>query len=137
MFIPRSGILVLLLAGFIGQGCAHDVSASFPGEAKKPGTLTVLFSSAVPNATVAIDGKLICDDEHTRKVVISDVPAGKREVRVTASHYEWSKNIEHSEKIKIPSGGETVLQIVTPSRSTAAWIYSGIAFVGLIVLVSL
>ena len=131
-------VIVAVLAGIIGMGCAHDVSATFPGEVtKKTGTLIVLFSSAVPNATVSIDGGVACDDENTRKVVVAGVPSGKREVHVTASYSQWKHNIDHTSTVDIPSGGTGTVQLATPAQSMGAWIYGGGALVCLVVLVSL
>ncbi len=78
----RVMVLLLLLAG----ACARDVHARFPAPPDVPtGTIVLLLSSAASGVSVAIEGLLVVEDEHTERVVISNVPIGTQEVVMTAN----------------------------------------------------
>lgn len=81
-------VLVALLFwfGISSAGCAHDVHARFPAPPDTPtGTIVLLLSSAASGVSVAIEGHLVVEDEHTDRVVISNVPIGTQEVVMTAN----------------------------------------------------
>jgi hypothetical protein len=74
-------LLVLLLVG-----CAHDVSARFPSRPEDPtGTLVLEMNRPASGVTVAINGVLVVEDEHTERVVIAGVPIGTTEVIMAAN----------------------------------------------------
>ena len=74
-------VLVLSLAG-----CAHDVSARFPSRPEDPtGTLVLEMNRPASGVTVAVNGVLVVEDEHTERVVIAGVPIGTTEVIMAAN----------------------------------------------------
>ncbi|MFT3693300.1 MAG: hypothetical protein QM831_09190 [Kofleriaceae bacterium] len=76
-------VLVVLLAG-----CpAHDVHTHFPivTPGQPTGTLVLLMSQPAEDVTVAIDGVLITNEEHTQRMVIDGVPVGTVDVIIAAS----------------------------------------------------
>lgn len=79
--------LLLVLVIVLGvAGCAHDVHARFPAPPEVPtGTIVLLLSSAASGVSVAIEGNLIVEDEHTDRVVITNVPIGTQELVMTAN----------------------------------------------------
>ena len=79
-------VLLALLVVFGFSGCAHDVRARFPAPPDVPtGTIVLLLSSAASGVSVAIEGVLIVEDEHTDRVVITNVPIGTQELVMTAN----------------------------------------------------
>ncbi|GEM_PF-3395334 len=79
-------VLLALLVVFGFSGCAHDVRARFPAPPDVPtGTIVLLLSSAASGVSVAIEGFLIVEDEHTDRVVITNVPIGTQELVMTAN----------------------------------------------------
>jgi hypothetical protein len=78
---------VLVLALVLGlAACAKDVHARFPAPPDVPtGTLVLLLSTAASGVSVAIEGRLVVQDEHTSRVVISNIPIGTQEVVMTAN----------------------------------------------------
>jgi hypothetical protein len=77
----RLVVLLLLIAG-----CAHDVHVRFPAPAEAPtGRLVLLLTQSASGVSVAINGTLVVEDEHTQKVVIDGVPAGTDEVIIAAN----------------------------------------------------
>ena len=79
-------VLVLLVAIGCAVGCARDVHVRFPAPPDVPtGTIVLLLSSAASGVSVAIEGFLVVEDEHTERVVITNVPVGTQEVVMTAN----------------------------------------------------
>ncbi|HUS29283.1 MAG TPA: hypothetical protein VMZ53_12280 [Kofleriaceae bacterium] len=78
-------LLVVALTGLVA-GCAHDVAAQFPSQPTEPsGTLVLQLTRPASGVTVAINGVLVVDDEHTQRVVIAGVPSGNTEVVMAAN----------------------------------------------------
>lgn len=79
-------LLVLLLVLGCAAGCAHDVHVRFPAPPDTPtGTIVLLLSSAASGVSVAIEGFLVVEDEHTERIVITNVPIGTQELVMTAN----------------------------------------------------
>jgi hypothetical protein len=77
----RLAWLVLVVAG-----CSHDVIAHFPAAPHEPtGTLVLLMSDAASGVSVAINGVLVVEDEHTGRIVIDGVPVGDDEIVLAAN----------------------------------------------------
>ena len=76
-------LLVLMLAGC----AAADVRTHFPIAApnEPTGTLVLLLGDAADDVTIAINGVLVVDGAHTRRVVIDGVPVGTAEVTMAAN----------------------------------------------------
>jgi hypothetical protein len=71
----------LVITSFLVGGCAHDVEAHFPSQPTDPtGTIVLQLTKPASGVTVAINGALVVDDEHTGRVVITGVPVGTDEV---------------------------------------------------------
>ena len=67
-------------------GCSHDVEARFPSRPEDPtGTLVLQMTKAASDVTVAVNGVLVVEDEHTDRVVIEGVPIGTTEVVMAAN----------------------------------------------------
>ncbi len=76
-------LIVFVLLGF---GCAHDVHVRFPAPPDVPtGTIVLLLSTAASGVSVAIEGFLVVEEEHTDRVVITNVPIGTQELVMTAN----------------------------------------------------
>jgi hypothetical protein len=78
-------LIVLVLA--LVAGCPHNVHTLYPlpPEPTTPtGTLVLMLSQAA-DVTVAVNGMLVVDDQHTKKIVIENVPTGHAEVTIAAN----------------------------------------------------
>ena len=83
-----------LVLGLIAAGCAHDVEAHFPSQPTEPtGTLVLQLTKPASDVTVAINGVLVVDDEHTQRVVVTGVPTGNREVVLAANGGDKAFNV--------------------------------------------
>jgi hypothetical protein len=66
--------------------CSHDVRAVYPAPPEAPtGTLVLQLAEPASGVSVAIDGVLVVDDEHTQHIVIEHVPVGSQEVVMAAN----------------------------------------------------
>ena len=97
-------------------GCPHDARTRYPAAPDAPtGTLVLLLSQAASNVSVAVNGRLVVEDAHTRKVVIDAVPAGSSEVTIAANGADKQLRvwIDHEQTTTVPLG--------VPDGSTALW----------------
>ncbi len=95
-------IVALLFCG----GCARDVVAVFPGEVLgEKGTVEVLLTNAVPNVTVAVNGKLVANGANTRRVVVNGVESGYATVAVAAGA------LDREFQVWVPAGGEVAVPV--------------------------
>ena len=110
----RTVILCVMVAL---AGCpAHDVHARFPsapGDAT--GTLVLLLSQPASDVSVAVNGALVVEDAHTRRISIAGVPVGTAEVIVAANGGD--------KEFRAWVGGEqpTTVPLGIPDASTGMW----------------
>ena len=77
---------LLGLASLLGPaGCAHDIVAHYPAGPGPSGTLVLQLSKPASDVSVAVDGQLVVDSQHTGHVVVDHVPIGTAEVIMTAN----------------------------------------------------
>lgn len=82
-----------LILGLVA-GCAHDVEAHYPSQPTEPtGTLVLQLTKPADDVTVAINGVLVVDDEHTERIVITGVPTGTREIVMAANGGDKAFNV--------------------------------------------
>lgn len=75
-----------LLVVAVIAGCSHDVRARFPSRPDEPtGTLILQMTRPASGVTVAINGVLVVDDEHTKNVRVEGVPIGTGEIVMAAN----------------------------------------------------
>ena len=83
-----------LVLALVGAGCAHDVGAHYPSEPTEPtGTLVLQLTKPASDVTVAVNGVLVVNDEHTGRVVITGVPTGTREIVMAANGGDKAFNV--------------------------------------------
>ena len=114
-------LLVVLL-----PACASDIAVGYPSPAgaAPAGTVLVRFTEAMRSATVRIDGVLVVEDEHTERIEVANVPAGRREVTVVASSRGRSRSIDHTEVVAVDPEKPAVVLIATPAHSLGYWMYA-------------
>jgi hypothetical protein len=66
---------------------AHDVLVHYPmaTPSDATGTLVLLLTQPADDVTVAIDGVLVTEQQHTRRVVVDRVPVGTADVILAAN----------------------------------------------------
>ncbi len=107
----RFGLILVLLVG-----CARDVRARFPSSPQEPtGTLVLLLSQAASNVSVAIDGRLVVEDEDTKKITIEHVPTGNHDVVIAVN------GGDKAIRTWIASEHPTTIPLGVPAAGTALW----------------
>ncbi len=76
-----------LVALLVVTGCAADIHTRFvTGAADMPtGTLVLLLSQPAGDLDVSVNGVLVCENAHTQRVVVTNVPVGTAEVMIAAN----------------------------------------------------
>jgi hypothetical protein len=76
----------LLLVVVVMIGCAHDVRARYPTLPDAPtGSVVLLMSDAASDVSVAVNGILVVDGAHTKRIVIDNIPTGNTDIVMTAN----------------------------------------------------
>jgi hypothetical protein len=76
----------LLIALVVIAACANDVRVRYPSAPTEPtGTLVLTMAAPASGVTIAINGVLVVDDEHTKHIVIEGVPTGTGEIVMAAN----------------------------------------------------
>jgi hypothetical protein len=82
----RSANALVISIALVATSCAHDVTAHFPAPMDDPtGSVVLLLSDAAQGVSVAVNGVLVVEDQHTQRVVIDRIPVGTAEVVMTAN----------------------------------------------------
>ncbi len=108
-----SAISIVLL------GCAHDVRVRYPSAPEDPtGTVVLLLSQAASEVSVAINGLLVVENEHTGRVVITNAPVGTEEIVLTANGSDKAMHVwvgtDHATTIPlgVPDGSVGLLKTI-------------------------
>jgi hypothetical protein len=100
-----------LLALALAAACSRDVRVRYPVADPAPGSLTFVFTTPASDVSIAVNGILLVDDEHTGRVHIDDVPSGSVDVVVAAGPEEKAM------KVWIDAGKETTVPLGSPGVS--------------------
>ena len=81
--------MLVVVVAVVLVGCAHDVKVEYPHDPREPtGTVILAFTQPADGVTVAINGLLVVDREHTGHVRIDGIPTGTVEIAVAAGPTE-------------------------------------------------
>lgn len=116
----------LLVVLVVLAGCSPpNVHVRYPAQADLPtGTLVLKLTQAAEGVTVAINGVLVVDDAHTKRVQIDGVPAGTREIVIAANGADKAFNVWiDSERpttvpLGVPDEGSSFLKTLAGSLLT-------------------
>ncbi len=122
--------LVLLCVFLIG--CAHDVRVHYPSRPDEPtSSVVLLLSDTAAGVSVAVNGILVVEDEHTSRIVIDHVPIGNAEIVMAANGADKAMKVwvgdDHATTVPmgVPDAGGAVgfLKTIVASIITIA-VYS-------------
>lgn len=109
------GLCAALGAVSLG-GCAHDVRVRYPSAPQEAtGTLVLLLSQPASGVSVAIDGRLVAEDQHTKRLEIAGVPEGHREIAIAAN------GSDKAMRVWISSEHPTTIPLGVPEAGIALW----------------
>lgn len=127
---------VLVLAAAITlAGCAKDVHAVFPGDRTcgggcvPTGSVAIELSRAAPDLTVAVDGVIVSRRNHSKRVIVTNVPAGPAQIDVAFGGGDLAR-AEHHLEIEVVPGAESAVVLPGPERSLSSAVYYGLYTLG-------
>ena len=125
--------LMLLLMLPLFAGCASNVFTAYPepGEGES-GTIVIHLSDAMPNVYVSIDGQLVAEKKHTRRIEIKDVPVGFHQLAVAATSGYRTEAVAYDEAVEVKGGKVRDVLISTPPMSSGYWIQTGLMYLGIL-----
>ncbi len=123
-----AGAAMILFAA----GCAHDVRVGFPRVAPgtPTGSVTVRLNHAVTDLTVTVNGALLAEGKHTKKVTVTGVPAGTAEIGIAAGGGAMSR-VEKTVRVQVYPYTDTAIAVAAPKTGTGYWVYMGLYQLGL------
>jgi hypothetical protein len=133
---------VALVAASTLAACAHDVHTRLPSEPGEPtGSITVIVTQPARDLTIAVNGVLVAERRHTKKVRVDGVPTGAADVVIAAG--AGGTRVERHVRVQVEQGRETAIPIGSPSGSAsgtaltgflsiAAWVLSRAAYIALL-----
>jgi anti-sigma-K factor RskA len=108
----RIGVVAILL--FL-VGCAQDVRVRYPSRPEEPtSSVVLLLGDPASGVSVAVNGFLVVEDEHTSRVTIDRVPIGNNEIVMSANGADKSFKVwvtdDHATTVPmgVPDGGGAV-----------------------------
>jgi hypothetical protein len=113
-------------------GCAHDVVARYPSAPDdSTSTVVLLLTDAAQDVSVAINGLLVVEGEHTKRVVIERVPVGTAEIVMAAN------GSDKAFKVWVAGDHATTVPLGVPDAGPGGFIKTVLASVISIVVYSL
>lgn len=107
---------LLSLALLTAAACARDVHVRYPTPPDQPtGTLVLRLSEAASGVSVAINGRLVVEDVHTSRVVITGAPTGTEDIVMTANGQDKAM------RVWIDSDETTTIPLGVPDASPGIW----------------
>jgi len=105
-----------LAVALVPAACARPVHVRDPSPADPPsGTLVLRLSEAASGVSVAINGRLVVEDVHTSRVVITGAPTGTEDIVMTANGQDKAM------RVWIDSDEVTTIPLGVPDASPGIW----------------
>ena len=117
--------LVLTVTLIFTVGCAVNVYTQYPypDSSVGSGRIIIKLTQSVKNVNVTIDGSLVVEDAHTKRIEIKGVPVGERMVGIVGSSQDRTASISLEKIVIIRANQDEVILIDTPPLSSGYWIY--------------
>jgi hypothetical protein len=127
----RPWVLVYSFALLLLAGCPHDVRTAYPAmpPGQPVGAITVRLSHESEGVTVTVNGALVAEGKHTKKVTVTGVPAGPAEVVVVAGG-GGNTRVEKTVMVDVHPWTETAVAVASPEVTTGTWLYHGLYSLG-------
>ena len=78
----------MVLFGLCLCQCASNITVTYPGavdwEGRGRGSLVVNLNHAMSNLSISIDGCIVLENAHTKRVQIDNLAAGRRTLQIVA-----------------------------------------------------
>jgi hypothetical protein len=110
--------IMVLFTMMVLVGCAHDVRARLPTPpGHDTGTIVVLLPQPAKDLTVAVNGMVVADRAHSRKVTVERVPIGLVSVSIAAGG--GPDRLERSVDLVLERGEVMSIPVGSPERGSS------------------
>jgi len=123
----------LFAALFCSSGCQTSYYTSVNG-GLNGGNVTIEIGGAMQNASVYVDGDLVFRQKNVKRIQLSGVEAGQRDIRIVATHDSRSWPIDHSELIEVEAGRNNIIKLGAPPFTAGYYLMNGAIIVGAVAL---
>ena len=106
-------------------GRAEDVRVRFPSEPERAtGSITVILTQPARDLTVTVDGRLMAERRHTKKVTIERVPVGYVDVVIVAGG--GPDRVEKYVEVLVEHETNTTLPVASSEKSMTSALQLGL-----------
>jgi hypothetical protein len=106
-------------------GRANDVRVRYPSAPERAtGSITIILTQPARDLTITVDGQLVAEREHTKKVTIESVPVGYVDVVIAAGGGEG--RVEKYVEVLVEHGMNTTLPVASPEGSMTTALQMGL-----------
>ena len=121
---PGPVAAALLTAVVAATACARDIHVRLPAtDPDTTGTITIVLTQPATDLTVAIDGVLVAERAHTKKVRVDGVPAGLVDVDIAAGG--GAERVERRQEVLVDAGGQVSIPVGAPTASMGSTVKMG------------
>src|ERR1700760_3910929 len=96
------------------MGCAEDVHVNYPGA--ENGSIVLLMAEPASDVSVAVNGMLVVEDAHTRRVTIDPAPVGNDDIVLTANGGDKAM------RVWVGSDHPTTVPMGVPESGMSGWL---------------
>lgn len=109
---------VVALLGAVAGCTPAPISVDAPESAgEATGTIAVIFTRPTKGVTIALDGRLVVDRQHTGRVEIRGVDVGVSELQIAAG--SGPSRVERHVRVEVDGGKVTAVPVAAPDGSSA------------------
>jgi hypothetical protein len=123
------GMRIVVLVAMVLGGCAHDVRARLPTPpGHDTGTVVILLPQPARDLTVAVNGTVVAERAHTRKVTVERVPIGLVSVAVAAGG--GPDRLERNVDVILERGETVGIPVGSPERPSSQLVGAALLTIG-------
>lgn len=117
----------VLCAAVIGGACTPSpIAVNAPDSAgEATGTIAVIFTRPAKGVTIALDGRLVVDRQHTGRVEIRNVDVGISELQIAAG--SGPSRVERHVRVEVDGGKVTAIPVAAPDGGSGSGMLSAVA----------
>lgn len=124
---PKS---LLLLLPFLFASCGQHIIVNYGGTGASNGQLNLLPSRSLDQSSLLVNGKLLVEREHVRKITVQNLPEGRHELHFTCDNSQFKEKVDFHDSVNIAAGSEQTKLIEVPPSSDGYWVNAGLGTLG-------
>jgi hypothetical protein len=121
---------LLFLLPILFASCGKHIIVNYGGTGTSNGNLNLLPSKSLNNASLLVNGKLLVEKEHVRKITVQNLPEGKNDLHFTCDNAMLKEKVDFYSTIEVKGGSDQTKLIEVPPTSDGYWINTGLGTLG-------